>query len=73
MLSRIVPRKFLQFQQEDLLGRIVRKTSCAEERMTNRRGLDMHWIGKRQHGGGADDMTQALRAIQARLEAIEIT
>jgi len=73
VLSRIVPRKVLQFQQEDLLGRTVRKTSCAEETMANRRGLDMHWRGKRQHGGDADDMTQALRAIQARLETIEIT
>ena len=55
------------------MGRTVQKISCAEETMANRRGLDMHWRGRRQCGGAANDTTQALRVIQARLEAIETT
>ena len=40
--------------------------------MDNRRRAHMQWRGKRQHGGATDEVTQALRVVQARSETIEI-
>ena len=44
---------------------------CVEEKIANIRGVDVQWRGRRHCGGGADEVTQELRVIQARLEAIE--
>ena len=44
---------------------------CVEEKIANIRGVVVQWRGRRHCGGGADDVTQELRVIQARLEAIE--
>ena len=39
--------------------------------MENRGGFNVNWRGRMRRGGTIDDMTHALRAIQARLESIE--
>ena len=44
---------------------------CVEEKIANISGVDVQWRDRRHCGGGADDVTQELRVIQARLEAIE--
>ena len=39
--------------------------------MANRGWFNVNWRGRRWCGGAIDDMTHALRDIQARLESIE--